>query len=152
MKAPILDAAAIDLSLALHAALSAGQPVDLAVTAGRLALYSRQPERLDWAIPSLYLRAARAQLAEQPQAGERKAPPRESVPRVTVDDSLVIGQLDARQATFAPILKEGDVADDRSAYPAAISTKTRIGKATVDKFERAGVVQRAQGEGTPKAN
>jgi hypothetical protein len=57
MKAPILDAVAVAFSTALHEALAAGQPVDLAVTAGRRALYAQHDDRFDWAIPSLYLRA-----------------------------------------------------------------------------------------------
>lgn len=73
MKAPILDAAAVAFSTALHESLAAGQPVDLAVTAGRRALYAQQDDRFDWAIPSLYLRAPSERLSAANGAETRSA-------------------------------------------------------------------------------
>ena len=61
MQFEISDAAAIQFSSAFYAAVAAGQPVDLAVAQGRLAIYSEVSD-LEWATPVLYLRSPDARI------------------------------------------------------------------------------------------
>lgn len=56
MQFPISDAAALTFSSAFYHALAAGDPVDSAVTEGRLALRQRDPASWEWVTPALYLR------------------------------------------------------------------------------------------------
>ncbi len=70
MQFEISDAAAIQFSSAFYAAVASGQPVDLAVAQGRLAIYSEVSD-LEWATPVLYLRSPDARIfapAAQPAA------------------------------------------------------------------------------------
>ena len=61
MQFEISDAAAIQFSSAFYAAVASGQPVDLAVAQGRLAIYSEVSD-LEWATPVLYLRSPDARI------------------------------------------------------------------------------------------
>ena len=58
MQFAIPDDVAIDLARVFYTELAAGAPVDLAVNETRMQLYGRNPYRLDWVIPVLFLRAA----------------------------------------------------------------------------------------------
>jgi hypothetical protein len=61
MQFEISDSAAIQFSSAFYAAVASGQPVDLAVAQGRLAIYSEVSD-LEWATPVLYLRSPDARI------------------------------------------------------------------------------------------
>ena len=56
MQFEISDASAIQFSSAFYEAVASGQPVDLAVWHGRMAIYSEVSD-LEWATPVLYLRS-----------------------------------------------------------------------------------------------
>ncbi len=56
MQAPIPDGAAIAFAAAVYERLAAGDPIDRAMTEGRLALHRRDPRSMVWGIPVLYLR------------------------------------------------------------------------------------------------
>jgi hypothetical protein len=67
MQYQISDASAITFSQGLYGTLAAGQSIDAAVTAGRLALRSdSQKYACDWGIPALYLRADEGTLFPKP--------------------------------------------------------------------------------------
>jgi hypothetical protein len=55
MQFPISDAASIRFSRAFYAALAHGEPVDVAVAAGRQEIVRHDPATLEWATPALYL-------------------------------------------------------------------------------------------------
>jgi hypothetical protein len=61
MQFEISDGAAIQFSSAFYSAVASGQPVDLAVAQGRLAIYSEVSD-LEWATPVLYLRSPDARI------------------------------------------------------------------------------------------
>jgi hypothetical protein len=56
MQFPITDRAALAFSEALYRRLAAGDPVDAAVTEGRLAIYAKEPGTWEWATPVLFSR------------------------------------------------------------------------------------------------
>ena len=55
MQFPVTDTAAITFSEVLYRRLAALDPVDAAVTEGRLAIYACDPESTEWATPVLFL-------------------------------------------------------------------------------------------------
>src|SRR4051812_21264231 len=57
MQFPIADEDAIRFSKVFYESLAAGEPVDVAVSEGRRALYFIHRHALDWAAPVLFLRA-----------------------------------------------------------------------------------------------
>ncbi len=61
MQFEISDASAIQFSSAFYTAVASGQPVDMAVAQGRLAIYSEVSD-LEWATPVLYLRSPDARI------------------------------------------------------------------------------------------
>lgn len=56
MQLPISDAAAIAFSESFYRRLSAGDPIDAAVTEGRLAVARRDRDSAEWAVPALFMR------------------------------------------------------------------------------------------------
>ncbi len=57
MQNPISDAAAVELARAFYEALARGQPVDVALTAGRKAVLLASRDSLEWATPVLTMRS-----------------------------------------------------------------------------------------------
>jgi hypothetical protein len=77
MQYTIRDANAIAFSRQFYRALAAGQPVDAAVTEGRLAIFNQADDsERDWGVPVLYLRAEEEEGVLFPQAGAVTATPR----------------------------------------------------------------------------
>ncbi|HEV7507892.1 MAG TPA: CHAT domain-containing protein [Thermoanaerobaculia bacterium] len=62
MQHSISDAAAITFSRAFYQHLSAGDPVDAAVTEGRKAVHSANPAGMEWATPVLFMRTPTGEL------------------------------------------------------------------------------------------
>ncbi len=56
MREPIEDNAAIIFSRTFYRELAAGEPIEAAVSEGRLAIYCSDPSSTNWAIPALYQR------------------------------------------------------------------------------------------------
>jgi hypothetical protein len=75
MQYTIRDVSAIAFSRYFYRALAVGQPIDAAMTDGRLAIFNRGSEdERDWGVPVLYLRAEEGILF--PQAAPAPAGPR----------------------------------------------------------------------------
>ena len=69
MQFRIRDSNAVAFSKAFYRALAAGQPIDAAVTDGRLAIFNRGDDNeRDWGVPVLYLPCCRWRLV--PPVGE----------------------------------------------------------------------------------
>jgi hypothetical protein len=64
MQLPISDRAAIAFSEAFYRRLGAGDPVDAAVSEGRLAIARADRTSAEWAIPALFLRVPNGHLFE----------------------------------------------------------------------------------------
>ena len=71
MQYTIRDANAIAFSRRFYRALAAGQPIEAAMTDGRLAIFNRGDEKeRDWGVPVLYLRVDAGVLFPQIEASE----------------------------------------------------------------------------------
>lgn len=57
MQRPISDASALEFSRSVYRRIAVGDPIDAAVTEGRLAIYRSQGSPLEWGTPVLFLRA-----------------------------------------------------------------------------------------------
>lgn len=85
MQYRIRDKNAIAFSKAFYRALAAGQPIDAAVSDGRLAIFNRGDENeRDWGVPVLYLRAVDGVLFPQAVSEAMPISPSQAVPRATV--------------------------------------------------------------------
>lgn len=73
MQFPISDRAAARFAEVLYASLAAGNPIDAAVTEGRLAL-RRYGSGLEWATPTLHLRVSDGHLFERTDPGSAMLP------------------------------------------------------------------------------
>lgn len=76
MQLPISDPAAIAFSRTVYLRLADGDPVDAAVTEGRLAIYAAAPGTMEWAIPVLFTRVADGRIFER-----RSSRPQDTVTR-----------------------------------------------------------------------
>lgn len=79
MRLPISDDAAIGFSTAFYQHLASGESVDEALTEGRQAIHSVDPDGFEWATPVLFLRTPKgnvftAKPAERPETIEPPAP------------------------------------------------------------------------------
>lgn len=72
MQFPISDRAAMAFSSGLYRALVAGDPVDAAVTEGRMAVFTQDPESWEWATPALYLSVPDGRLFSEAEEGEAR--------------------------------------------------------------------------------
>lgn len=68
MQSSIRDAHSVAFTAAFYRRLARGMSVEEAVTEGRQAILSQEPESAAWAIPVLFLRAAGALFATEPGA------------------------------------------------------------------------------------
>jgi len=73
MQYTVRDRSAIAFNRRLYRALADGQPIDAAVTDGRLAIFNRSSDdERDWGVPVLYLRADEGVLFPRPQVVEEE--------------------------------------------------------------------------------
>ncbi len=75
MRRPISDPAAIGFAEELYRSLAAGDPVDAAVTEGRLAISERSPGTAEWTIPALFLRVDDSRLLDLPRPAHQVPTP-----------------------------------------------------------------------------
>jgi hypothetical protein len=77
MQFPVTDGAAIPFASELYTRIAAGDPVDTAVTEGRLAIRAAMRYSMEWATPVLFMRSPDGQLfaAEKPEERFRSKPP-----------------------------------------------------------------------------
>jgi tetratricopeptide (TPR) repeat protein len=66
MSGPVPDLAAVAFSRTFYQRLAAGDSIEAAVTEGRLAIQSAEPDQGAWAIPSLFLRSSDGRLFAPP--------------------------------------------------------------------------------------
>lgn len=99
MQRPIGDESALEFSRSVYRRIAVGDPIDAAVTEGRLAISRSQRAPLQWGIPVLFLRAEDSRLfsPEPPLASER--PRRTLIPlllsgAVAVSLSLGVSRMD----------------------------------------------------------
>jgi hypothetical protein len=115
MQFPITDDAAIPFADALYTRIAAGDPVDTAVTEGRVAIRAAVRDSMEWATPVLFMRSPDGRLFERHSEERLKTlpplpapePPRERGPR--------IGTIHATQVNYA----EGDIHQTNS-FPAKL--------------------------------
>lgn len=74
MQLPVSDGAAITFSRKLYQRLAAFDPVDAAVTEGRLAVYAADPAGYEWATPVLFLGVEDGRIFE-PRSPDALSPP-----------------------------------------------------------------------------
>lgn len=110
MQLPVSDAAAIAFSGALYRRLAAGDPVEAAVTEGRMAIHLEDRGSLEWGTPVLFLRASHGEIeprTEETVEHSSLAPPNshnlihpvESVQNVTT----IHGGIQSRKVQFGVI-------------------------------------------------
>lgn len=73
MQLPISDAAAVVFARACYSQLAKGEPVDVAVAEGRLAIREVEPNSFEWAVPALFSRLRDGRLFE-PGFSESETP------------------------------------------------------------------------------
>ena len=73
MQAPVSDPAALLFSEAFYSSLLQGDPIDAAVTEGRLAIHASDPDSAEWATPVLFLQAENGQLFSPQGRARREA-------------------------------------------------------------------------------
>ncbi len=71
MQFPISDPAAIAFSAAFYRRLAAGDSVDEALTEGRQAVHSADPDSMEWGTPVLFVRVPDGTIFQRPVAAER---------------------------------------------------------------------------------
>jgi hypothetical protein len=107
MQFPVSDDAAIPFASKLYTRVAAGDPVDSAVTEGRLAIRAALRDSMEWATPVLFMRTPDGRLfaPEEPEERNRSKPsplneaPAPAVP--TQGHSLTIGSIQANNANVA---------------------------------------------------
>jgi len=99
MQRPIQDGAALEFSRAVYRRLALGDPIDAAVTEGRLAIARGRGAMLEWGTPVLFLRSEDGRLfspvspALQGEPPEQAGPIPDRHPRLIRGLSLIAGVL-----------------------------------------------------------
>lgn len=126
MQFPISDHAALAFSGAFYRNLAAGDPLESAVTEGRLAIFNAQPESWEWATPVLFLGVPTGELFEVPtqrldnaeQPAQSRATPSDSVEKAL---DLFERQLYDRSLEALQTAREVDPEDARIPYYQALA-------------------------------
>ncbi|MES1243457.1 MAG: SUMF1/EgtB/PvdO family nonheme iron enzyme [Acidobacteriota bacterium] len=127
MQLPISDASAIIFSRAVHLRLAAGDPLDVAVTEGRQALFVADRSTLEWAIPVLFTRVPDGRIFDRKELRARDDPNSETRKR-----GLLAGVSVGLALLLAAILLR-DLPDLRTARPTL--AKVRVGAFQVGRHE-----------------
>ena len=101
MQSTLFDRSAIAFSSRFYESLALGQPIDAAVSAGRIAIFNESgPGERDWGVPVLYLRAETGVLFPRPEAAERATVVEPLGRRGWLNAALVAAALAALAAAF----------------------------------------------------
>jgi hypothetical protein len=74
MQFPVTDDAALPFAGALYSRIAAGDPVDTAVTEGRMAIRTAVRDSMEWATPVLFMRSPDGRLFAHAKPEERSRP------------------------------------------------------------------------------
>lgn len=85
MRCPVADRAAVAFAETFYGRLAAGDPVDAALTEGRLAMQASNPESDEWTIPALFLRVTDGRLLDV-ERPDRHEPPAPAETEVEIED------------------------------------------------------------------
>jgi hypothetical protein len=101
MQFPVSDPAAIRFSQVFYASLGAGDPVDVAIGAGRQAIYRTvyQSRSLEWAAPVLFLRAEDGRLFDLPARAEKVS--------IAPEDDTAKQDVPTKETTATPASGDG---------------------------------------------
>ena len=103
MQFPVTDDASLAFAGALYSRIAAGDPVDTAVSEGRMAIRMAVRDSMEWATPVLFMRSPDGRLFESCSNECLETPPPAS--EVRRKHGLRIGTVHASQMTYS----EGDV-------------------------------------------
>lgn len=107
MQFPVTDDAALPFAGALYSRIAAGDPVDTAVTEGRMAIRTVLRDSMEWATPVLFMRSPDGRLfaPERPAEPPRAEPPdQKEAPaptELTPGPTLTIGGIQATNVHVA---------------------------------------------------
>jgi hypothetical protein len=113
MQFPISDDAALPFAGALYSRIAAGDPVDTAVTEGRMAIRTSLRESMEWATPVLFMRTPDGRLFESPSKERKESPILPPATEPSRERGPRIGTIHAKQVSYA----EGDIHQNNS-FPA----------------------------------
>jgi hypothetical protein len=121
MQYTVRDENVIHFSRAFYRAVAEGQPIDLAVTLGRIAIanHCREENERDWGAPVLYLHGTQSVLFPRPQ---EISPPQATIHSIPAGDAV------PDRTTSAP------VAPQPPTVPPADINKRALREAIVDRF------------------
>ena len=105
MQFPVSDSAAIPFASELYTRIAAGDPVDTAVTEGRLAIRAAVRDSMEWATPVLFMRIPDGRLFEKRTKEPQAPPPSPPMPDPPREHGPRIGTIHATQVNYA----EGDI-------------------------------------------
>jgi CHAT domain len=101
MQRPISDRAAIGFSTSFYRHLARGDSIDEALTEGRQAIHSAEPEGCEWATPVLFLRILEGNVFVAKPPDAPPAPARDHAPAPTASQAVPPAAA-AAQATSVP--------------------------------------------------
>ena len=105
MQRPISDRAAIGFSSALYRHLARGDSIDEALTEGRQAIHSAEPEAFEWATPVLFLRIPEGNVfVARPGPVGQEAPSRAEPPAAVPAAVPAVAEPDRPAGAAAPSL------------------------------------------------
>ena len=105
MQFPVTDDAALPFAGALYSRIAAGDPVDTAVTEGRMAIRTVLRDSMEWATPVLFMRTPDGLLFESRSKERQEPPPPPPASAPVLERGPRIGNIHATQVNFA----EGDI-------------------------------------------
>ncbi|MFY9825537.1 MAG: CHAT domain-containing protein [Thermoanaerobaculia bacterium] len=110
MQFPVTDDAALPFAGALYSRIAAGDPVDTAVTEGRMAIRTSLRDSMEWATPVLFMRTPDGRLFESRSKERQESPHPPPATEPSRERGLRIGTIHATQVNYT----EGDIHQNNS--------------------------------------
>jgi hypothetical protein len=110
MQFPISDGAALPFAGTLYSRIAAGDPVDTAVTEGRMAIRTSLRESMEWSTPVLFMRTPDGRLFESRSQERSESPPSPPAAVSPHERGPRIGTIHAKQVNVV----EGDMHQNNS--------------------------------------